>query len=813
MTDGSAEATGESASAGGGGGGGSGGVETELSRDMGLLPITMIGIGAMIGAGVFALTGQAAGLAGPALMLAFLLNGIVASFTAMSYAELGASFPRSGGAYNWVSEALPRPWGFYTGWTNWFAQAVACSLYSVTFGVFFMTFVSVIVNGSTEGLVLFGIHQHLLAKLLAAAVILLFGYINFRGAEETGTIGIVITTAKIIILGVFVVFGGLATFKNPHWTSTFFGGQGGFFPMGVSGVLAAMGFTYVAFEGYDIIVQSGEEVIDPGTNIPKAIFYSIVVVIPIYILVAFAALGGVDVTQHVLDLAGMSGASTNTPTYVILGKMGELGLIQAAGQFVPYGLPLLLIAGLAATMSALNATLYASSRIAFSLGRDNLLPEQLSAIHPDTRSPYISIVVSAIIIAAMAVALPINAVAASSSVMFLLLFSMVNIAVIAMRRNRPDLERPFEIPFVPTIPILGVIFQLLLAPFLLSALGLQPGFSGENSQGFVALVTMAAWFAIGIAVYYGYSQKGELERMEEQAPTIISEEAAANRDYQVVVPIANPAHAKQLVRSASDLALDNDGELLLVSVITVPQQTPLSEGRDFVPKQREVLNEAMQYAEEMGVPVSGRIRIGHDISQAILNTIEQERSDAVFMGWGNRSRRQEVVLGSNVDDVVTDAACDVYVERIAPDADSTAEKILLPTAGGPHTEATARIARAVARVNEASVDLLQVIPSDADSERRSRAEKTLEETSELFDDVPTESHIVESDDVIEAIVDFSDGYDLTVIGASREGLLNQLVFGAVPEEVGRQAKSTVIMAKGAIGITSRLRQLVGSRVS
>ena len=786
----------------------SGGVETELSRDMGLLPITFIGIGAMIGAGVFALTGQAAGLAGPALMLAFLLNGIVASFTAMSYAELGAAFPRSGGAYSWVTEALPRPWGFFTGWANWFAQAVACALYSVTFGVFLMAFISIIITGggTTPGANLLGIAQHLWAKGFAAVIVGLFGYVNYRGAEETGTIGIVVTSAKILILAVFVIFGALATFKDPHWTTKFFG-QHGFFATGAGGVAAAMGYTYVAFEGYDIIVQSGEEVIDPGTNIPKAIFYSIIVVIPIYILVAFASLGGITVNAHILHLANFPVSATNTPTYKILGHLGELGIIQAAGQFVPYGLPLLLIAGLAATVSALNATLYASSRIAFSMSRDKLLPDALATIHPKTRSPYLAIIVSAVIIAAMAVALPINSVASSSSVMFLLLFSMVNIAVIAMRANRPDLERPFEVPGFPYTPVLGVIFQLLLAPFLLQALGLQPGF-GPNSQGFISLVTIVIWFALGGVVYYSYAQDRELERMEEQTPTVVTEQAAAEREYQIVVPVANPEHVEQFMRTAVDMARDNDGEILAMSVVTVPQQTPLEEGRQFVDEKREVLNRAMEIAEDADVPVNGTVRIGHDVSQAILNTLEQERSDAVLMGWRGRSRRRDFALGSNLDTVLTDADCDVLVEKIGRGTGDV-DSILVPTAGGPHAELAAETARSIAQSESATVRVANVVAGGD----REAAQATVDETAELFREagVDTETALLEGSDVVDAIVGESVDHDLTVIGATREGLLQQLALGAIPEEVGRRIDGTVVMTKRSLGIRSRLTRWLGRR--
>ncbi|GGM65224.1 amino acid transporter/nucleotide-binding universal stress UspA family protein [Halarchaeum rubridurum] len=781
-----------------------GNVEAELSRDMGLFGITFIGIGAMIGAGVFALTGFAAGLAGPALLLAFLLNGVIASLTAMSYAELGSSFPRSGGAYNWVTEALPRPWGFFTGWTNWFAQAVACALYAVTFGSFFTEFL-VVLGILHHDFVLFGVvTKPILDKLLAAVVVAFFAYINYRGAEETGKIGIVVTTIKVIILGVFVVFGAMATFEDPTWPTKFFAGQG-FFANGITGVLAAMGFTYVAFEGYDIIVQSGEEVIDPGVNIPKAIFYSIVVVIPIYILVAFAAIGGITITQDLLNFAGVSGAPADWATWNLLGELGELGIIQAAGQFVPYGLPLLLIAGLTATMSALNATLYASSRIAFSMSRDKLFPDKMSEIHSETRAPYLAIIVSAGIIALMALTLPIESVAASSSVMFLLLFSMVNVAVIAMRKNRPDLERPFEVPFMPAVPILGIVFQLLLAPFLLTSLGLSPGV-GPQSEGFVALVTMVIWFAIGIAVYYGYSEARERERMEEEAPTVVHERTPTGRENQILVPIANPEHAEQFMRTAVDVAKDRDAEILVMSVVTVPQQTPLDQGRQFVDEKRAVLEEAMTVAEDADVPVNGTVRIGHDVAQAILNTITQEESDAVLMGWRGRSRRRDFVLGSNLDTVVTDADCDVLVEKVGESADGDVDSIFLPTAGGPHAELAAEVARAVARTEAATVEVAHVIDPGAGEDARADAEGRIDDTMAVLDDVDAERTLLEGADVADTIVEHAGDHDLTVIGATRESLLQQLTFGAIPEEVGRRISTPVVMTKRNLGIGSRLQR-------
>jgi len=233
----------------------------------------------------------------------------------------------------------------------------------------------------------------------------------------------------------------------------------------------------------------------------------------------------------------------------------------------------------------------------------------------------------------------------------------------------------------------------------------------------------------------------------------------------------------------------------VVSVVTVPQQTPLSEGRRFVSDEREVIDAALEFANEErpDIPVSGKIRIGHDVSKAILNTIEQDEIDIVLMGWRGRGRRTDYVLGSNVDRIVTQARCDVLVERMGPAGD--VNSILVPTAGGPHAEFAAEIAVP----NDARVEVLYVSTATDDD-----GDPVLEDTTAILDGVDVDTTLVEDGDVIEEIIDRSGAHDITIIGASRESLLEQLVFGAIPEEVGRRAKNTVIMAKRDLGITSRV---------
>jgi amino acid transporter len=210
------------------------GNEITLSRTLGLLDITMIGVGAMIGAGIFVLTGIAAGEAGPALVLAFLFNGIVTTFTALSYAELGSCFPEAGGGYLWVKEGMGGTQGFLAGWMSWFAHAVACSVYGLGFGHFAVELWRVV------GLPFFGLSEGQLALAFMLFIVVLFSFINFRGASEAGTVGNVVTIAKVIILGAFIAFGFYAMVNRPDSLDVF---KENLLPNGIGGVFVAMGLT------------------------------------------------------------------------------------------------------------------------------------------------------------------------------------------------------------------------------------------------------------------------------------------------------------------------------------------------------------------------------------------------------------------------------------------------------------------------------------------------------------------------------------------------------------------------------------------
>jgi APA family basic amino acid/polyamine antiporter len=435
-----------------------------LARTLGLASATALGLGAMIGAGIFVLTGMGAGVAGPALILAFALNGVIALIVGVCYAELAAMLPRAGGAYVWAKPAFGPLLGFSAGWLSGFAQTIACALYATAFGSFAVELINTFSGYATAT----NIHWRVFMSMGLLGALL---WVNYKGAGDTGRLEIVITALKVAILLVVIGGGFMAMSGNPDPVSAY----QPFMPAGWSGLIGAMGLTFVAFEGYEIIVQTAEEAEEPSRTIPNAILLSIAVAVTIYILMAVVLFGGIN-------------APEGTPVYQFLGALGELGIMEAAGQFIPYGKQILLVAGLASTASALNATIYGSTRIVYAMGRDGDLPAIFSHVHPVHRTPYRAIQITGVIMLIVTLTMPIKDIAAAADITFLLVFVIVCASLIRLRKRWPEKHRPFRVALVPVLPAIGILSGLVLS------LGLV-------QISLMAWVTTIVWLLIGLVMH------------------------------------------------------------------------------------------------------------------------------------------------------------------------------------------------------------------------------------------------------------------------------------------------------------------------
>ena len=447
--------------------------------ELGLLDATMIGMGAMIGAGIFVLTGLAAELAGPAAILVFALNGVVTAFTGLSYAELAASIPKSGGGYAFVREIFDDFASFIMGWMLWFAYMIAGALYALGFAPNFLELLHVygfVAPPDEIGTLALPIVDAALppAVLLALLAVFLLVALNAFSTAASGSVETVFTLIKVSILLIFVAFG----FTSPNFSTAEF--QPLFTETGGAlAILPAMGLTFIAFEGYDLITTVTEEVKNPRENIPKAIFVSLAATVVVYLLVVAVAIG----TLGAEDLA----------------EGGEAGIAQAATSFMPENIPIIQDGGAVivfgavfSTITALNAVVIASSRVAFSMGREGQLLPSFGQLHHRYGTPFVAIVVSAVVMLS-SVVLPTQSAGNMSSLFFLLSFVIVNVSVIRLRRERPDMNRPYEMPYYPAPPIIGIALNLLLTVVLVwHLIGTDP----------LALALSVGWIALGAAVYY-----------------------------------------------------------------------------------------------------------------------------------------------------------------------------------------------------------------------------------------------------------------------------------------------------------------------
>ncbi len=735
-----------------------------LVRSLGLFDITMIGVGAMIGAGIFVLTGIAAGTAGPALILAFALNGVITVLTAMVYAELGSAIPEAGGGYLWVKEGLPGPNGFLAGWMSWFAHAVAGSLYGVGFGGFIYELMRILLldpaahHDEHAGVFMqaplqlpFGIElteAALVQKLFAVLIILLFLYINYRGTSETGAVGNIVTVLKVIIIGIFIVSGLFVVFGEPARLEAF----QPFDPQGIIGIVSAMGLTFIAFEGYEIIVQAGEEVREPRKNIPRAVFLSLAIVVPIYMLVAFVIIGAVDPPEGV-------------PIFEWLGELGEIGIARAAAQFMPFGTFLIMVGGLLSTMSALNATTFSSTRVSFAMGRDRALPDSFSSVSSTTRTPHVALGWSGVLILFVALTLPIEDVAASADIMFILLFLQVNLAVITIRgKYGKDLKYGFLLPFFPILPMIAIGMQFLLVLSLFNV-------------SIIAWVFAAVWIGSGFLIYFFYAHPRQ-ERAQ-RTPVVQQTELLTpvlDAPYRVLVPVANPDSLATLLPPAVHAARLHDGKVTLLHIVTVPSPTPLSSGYRYLQASDALQKQAIDMVADEDVAVEYIVRVARRVAPAIIDTAREQHADLVIIGWrGTMNIDGKTTLGPNIDRVLSEINCDVMM--LQPGDSAAATRILMPVAE------PRQVAYALGLVQQFSadlqLDLLHIFSADATSAERDRATRALQRQIDAVkvDGKQVNLLLEQSPDRIDAIVQAAKGYDYVVLGATRETRVSQRFTG------------------------------------
>jgi amino acid transporter/nucleotide-binding universal stress UspA family protein len=752
--------------------------EVSFSRDLGLFDATMIGIGAMIGAGIFVLTGIAAGEAGPAALLAFALNGLVTLLTALSYAELASAYPKSGGGYSYISKAFPGPAGFAAGWMLWFCYIIACALYALGFGSYFWEFIQSYFAPFADFVFTLAGHKAP-ALTMTALVSVTFILVNMRGTAFTGNVENIFTLAKIVILGVFILFGVKQILHIPTEALSSFRP---FMPNGFAGVVIAMGLTFIAFEGYDLIATVAEEIKAPEKTIPRATLISLIVTVFIYLMIMLVCIGAIQ--------------PETGKSWEFLGHYQETAIAKAAQNFMPFfGVALIIFGGLLSTISALNATILASSRVAFSMSRDKMLPLSLSKIHFKRRTPHIAIAVTGVIVLIMALLFPIYVIGSAASVMFLLTFTLVNLSVIALRRKFPEMKGGFRVPLYPVTPIAAIALNMYLAIYQ---------FNFDSRAWYIAI----AWLIAGLFIYFVYFEKITAEDLP-QVLEVRQTKSANLHDYRILIPLHNPDHVIPLMKLAIPIARSHQGEIVVLGVINVPIHLPPHDGMRFVHHKTPLLREAILYGNEQGVPTRSAIRIAHQIWDGILQTAEAEKADLVLMGWKGYTTTRDRIMGEVTDKVVRHVPCDLITVKLQ--GDRPLRRMLIPTAGGPHATLAAEFVGMYHDAYGCDVNCCYVISPGADEHTREQAMQWMHKTVRLTGlSGKVTMRLVEGKKVATALIKAAADYDLIVLGASKEGVFSSVLFGEIPEKVARYSPVPVMIVRRYEGaVKSIVKKVMG----
>lgn len=467
--------------------------ERGLKRTLNAWALTAMGIGAIIGTGIFVLTGVASATrAGPSLTISFIVAGIVSAFAALCYAEVSSKIPISGSAYTYTYATMGELLAWIIGWDLVLEYALGAATVSIGWSGYFANVLAqahiwVIppqwANGPHWGLA-GQAGPSGIANLPAAIIILIITGLLVRGTRESGLVNSIIVAIKIVIVLFFIAIGvGHINPANYHLAAGPLTGQGGFFPFGWGGMLGGAAFIFFAYIGFDAVSTTAEEAKNPARDLPVGIIASLAVCTVLYIVV-------------VLVLNGVVPFYTLNNAFPVAYAVNHMGL-----SWGPAASIIISLGALAGLTTVLLVMMFGQSRIFFAMSRDKLIPPSFTRIHPVWRTPVFSTVFFGICIAAIAAFTPINIVGSLTNMGTLSAFILVSLAVPILRRRHPNLIGSFKVPFGAwLIPILSAVTALGLIYYL--RVGNPVAF------GFFPIVWLwfLIWLVIGLLFYYFYGR-------------------------------------------------------------------------------------------------------------------------------------------------------------------------------------------------------------------------------------------------------------------------------------------------------------------
>ncbi len=725
-------------------------VERGDQRTIGLWGATGIGIGAIVGGGILALAGVAFATAGPAAIVAFALNGLIALLTALSFAEMASAFPESGGTYTFAKKVLSVRAAFMVGWVAWFASIMAGALYSLGFAAYaslaldrlFPTFL----DSTGRGLDL----------VLAALPILVYAGLLTRRNGEGGQLANLgkMTLFVILILGGVWALGGRPAGSVSQALSPFA-------PFGGLGVLQAMGYTFITLQGFDLIAAVAGEVRQPERTLPRAMLLSLGAALAVYLPLLFiVATVGAPAGQSIVEFS-----TSNPDGLLALAAQNYLG---AAGFW------LVICGALLAMLSALYANLFAASRMALAMARDRTLPHQFGAIHEERGTPTAAVLASGAPMVALVLLLPgVAAAGAASSLIFLLTFALVHWTAILARRRSGSRQPPFRLPWFPLIPAAGGIACALLGVFQGVAV---------PEAGLIA----SAWLAFGGVLYLTlFARRARVvdAGAEGRDPHLAR---LRGKSPLVLVPIANPASAQGLVAVANALAPPGGGRALMLSVVNPEDAATARPLHDF----QEVLGEILNASIGSGFFPEALTTVATRPRKEICRVAGVHRCESLLLGFG---QLEDGEMAGHIEEIMASVDCDVVVLRAQRGWQLNEVKRILVPVGGHYDQSTlrARLLASLCRSSASEITYLRILPEGCSAETRARATREIDMLARDEGPFSCRTLVADGADIAAVVAGQALEHDLVILGLQQKRRKRR--FGKITLEIAHQIPIPMIL--------------------
>ncbi len=719
-----------------------------FKRTVGLFSATTIGVGALLGAGIYVLIGTAASHAGPSVFLSYLICGLLAYVTTLMFAELSRIIPRSGGGYAYAYDILGSIGGFTTGWFLALGSIFASGLYAIGFAEY-----TISLTGMT--------FPKYIDRSVAVGITLLIGFLSLQGGSK-----------KKFNLQNWIVWGNVGILLLLVVVSSFHLNTENIkpaFPHGFHGTVAAISLIYISFFGYQLIANNADEVVEPEKTIPKAMKLSMLISLGIYLLVAIAA---------VMSVSWKELAESRAPLVLVADK-----------SFGGNGWVIISFGGILASLGALSSTLVSQSRQTYAMGKDRFFPDILGKLSEKTRQPNLALITGAVLISLVLLFFDLEFIAKAANFCLLVSLLPVSLAMRKVYRKNPALKPKAKWKhYLPQLTLVINLGLLLTLDIVSLAFGQQ-----------LALV--------GAVIYFFYSRKRE-KRGREGLNIVLEEEKRFSffTQNKILVPMSNPETQKALLNLSHTLLAKKGGEIVVLAIKDVPPKMNFYEALDEAGETLDVIKRSIELAKKLNIKIKPIIRASRKISRGIVTVAQEENSDLIIMGFAKHGKDEKPSILSQV---LRYSYTDMLVLSLKTNVeDFIPKRIGIYIKTTTHIRLKTMCATAIAEKHKARIVLIGFLPKDYGKRQKTRVDKMIVESLQnLKSTALYDVSLTVNNDPVQELIRMSSGLDLLIVAKESSHNTGKTIEESPSFRIAQQAQCTVILVKSIKPFKKFVRKL------